>query len=168
MLLLGMLLHQSMHGYQLNEFIESHLGMSIQLKKPTAYYLLGKMEKDGWIKYQEEKQGNRPTRRIYSITKMGEEVFDSMLRESIKTYNPIELSGDIYLAFVHRIPLDEVVDLLKVRREKIEQILESIRSVEKHTGLAQLIIDHQQRHLENELKWHDKIIKKIRTARNKD
>jgi hypothetical protein len=43
-----------MHGYQINELIEVHLGTSIELKKPTVYKLLGNMLENGWISYREE------------------------------------------------------------------------------------------------------------------
>ena len=59
LLLLGMLRENEMYGYQLNEFLETHLGSAVQLKKPTAYNLLNKMAADGWISYREEQEGNR-------------------------------------------------------------------------------------------------------------
>ena len=43
LLLLGLLRSQDMHGYQLHEAIDSHLGMVVQLTKPTAYGLLSNM-----------------------------------------------------------------------------------------------------------------------------
>jgi DNA-binding PadR family transcriptional regulator len=43
LLLLGLLRRQEMHGYQLNEFIEEKMHSCIDLKKPTAYYLLDKL-----------------------------------------------------------------------------------------------------------------------------
>ena len=44
LLLLGVLRKREMHGYQLSEFLEAHLGMFFDLKKATAYNLLRKME----------------------------------------------------------------------------------------------------------------------------
>ncbi|MFA9564800.1 MAG: SDR family oxidoreductase [Acidimicrobiales bacterium] len=47
LLLLGLLRSHEMYGYQLNEFIDSHLGATVHLKKPTAYRLLNTMVDDG-------------------------------------------------------------------------------------------------------------------------
>ena len=63
LLLLGLLRSQEMHGYELNEFIDSHLGATVHLKKPTAYRLLNGIVDEGWISYTEEQEGNRPPRR---------------------------------------------------------------------------------------------------------
>ena len=51
LLLLGLLRSQEMHGYQLNEFIENSLPTCIEIKKPTAYYILNKMLADKWVTY---------------------------------------------------------------------------------------------------------------------
>ena len=57
LLLLGLLRRQEMHGYQLNEFIDNNLALCTDLKKPTAYYLLDQMSKDGWISAEAEQEG---------------------------------------------------------------------------------------------------------------
>ena len=49
LLLLGMLRIESQHGYQLNEFIEHNLGRVTDMKKPTAYALLDRLEQSGAI-----------------------------------------------------------------------------------------------------------------------
>jgi DNA-binding PadR family transcriptional regulator len=45
LLLLGLLKSAEMHGYQLHETIEDHLGNSAQLKKPTLYKLLNTLRR---------------------------------------------------------------------------------------------------------------------------
>ena len=49
LLLLGMLRIESQHGYQLNEFIEHNLARVTDMKKPTAYALLDRLEQSGAI-----------------------------------------------------------------------------------------------------------------------
>ena len=65
LLLLGMLRNHPMYGYQINDLIDTHLGSSISLTKPTAYRLLNQMTEDGWIEFNEKQVGNRPVRRVY-------------------------------------------------------------------------------------------------------
>ena len=89
LLLLGLLRSQEMHGYQLHEAIDSHLGMGVQLTKPTAYRLLSNMAEDGWVTYREEQEGNRPPRRVYAITAQGEVAFQRLLRENLANYQPV-------------------------------------------------------------------------------
>jgi DNA-binding PadR family transcriptional regulator len=164
LLLLGMLRMQEMHGYLINEFIDTHLGSSgVHLKKATAYHLLNTMTDDGWITYREEQEGNRPPRRVYAITSDGEAAFQQMLRESLANYKPAEFRSDIALAFLDMLPTDEAISLLQKRRVAIEDLLEPIHTFGGHHGGGlQLMIEHQVRHLTAELEWLDEVISRIK------
>ena len=100
LLFLGLLRMQEMHGYQLNDFIDAYLAVCVDVKKPTAYYLLNKIHEDGWISVEEHQEGNRPVRRIYSITPKGESAFQELLRANLSTFTPVQFGGDIGLAFM--------------------------------------------------------------------
>ena len=160
LLLLGLLRLQEMHGYQLNEVIDAHLGSTINLTKPTAYNLLRKMTEDGWISCREEKEGNRPTRSVYAITPKGETAFQMLLRECLADYEPAEFRSDISLAFLDALPLPEVSALLQQRRTAIEKLLQPFLDTdnEHHAGGFYLITEHRKRHLQAELQWVDEII----------
>ena len=71
LLLLGLLREKGMHGYQLLEFIDTQMSMCVDLKKPTAYFLLERMTATGWIRFEQSQEGNRPPRRVYTITPKG-------------------------------------------------------------------------------------------------
>ena len=71
LLLLGFLRREQAHGYRLNEFIEREMTACTDIKKPTAYFLLDKMAKQGWITMRETREGNRPPRRVYRLTAKG-------------------------------------------------------------------------------------------------
>ena len=150
-----------MHGYQLHELIDSHLGESIQIKKPTAYSLLNKMADSGWVSYVEEQAGNRPLRRVYTITETGEATFQRLVRQSLTDYKPMDYLGSIALAFVDAIPAPEATGLLRERSASIEQLLQSVQSQEKHPGTMQLLIENHVRHLSTELQWLDELIERI-------
>jgi DNA-binding PadR family transcriptional regulator len=158
LLLLGLLRNHEMHGYQLNELIEHHLGAGIQLTKPTAYRLLGKMETEGWITCREEQEGNRPPRRVYGIAAEGEATFQRLLRESLSDYRPAEFRSDIGLAFLDLLPVEEALSLLGDRRAAIESLLQAVQATDQHHGSFQLLIDHQVHHLVAELAWLDHVI----------
>ncbi len=161
LLLLGMLRIQAMHGYQLHELIDSHLGESIQIKKPTAYSLLNKISDAGWVSYVEEQAGNRPLRRVYTITEAGEATFQRLVRQSLADYKPMDYLGSIALAFMDAIPAPEATGLLRERRASIEQLLQSNRSQEKHPGTMQLLIENHIRHLSVELQGLDELIQHV-------
>ena len=161
LLLLGLLRTQEMHGYQLNDFIDAFLAVCVDVKKPTAYYLLNKMHTDGWIAVEEQQEGNRPVRRIYSITPEGETAFQKLLRANLGSYTPVQFNNDIGLAFMDALSKEERDILLTQRRDDLAKQYDAVESIPEHPGNFQLMIEHQVRHLKTELEWLDDIIARL-------
>ena len=158
LLLLGIIRMQDMHGYQINELIDAHLGTSIQLKKPTAYKLLEAMMKDGWITYREEQAGKYPTRRVYSITPKGDAAFQQLLRENLADYRPVSYMNNIGVIYLDALPAVESVSLLSQRRQQVEEFIERLNADQEHQGNFQLMLSHHLSHLNAELEWLDELI----------
>jgi DNA-binding PadR family transcriptional regulator len=161
LLLLGMLRAQEMHGYQINELIDAHLGASIQIKKPTVYKLLGSMLEDGWITFREEQAGNYPARRVYTITPQGEVAFQQLLRESLSDYKPISYLNNIGVVYLDALPAEEAAALLSERREGVSNLLQMIQSDEEHQDSYQLMVSYHTRHLLAEQEWLDEVIEQL-------
>lgn len=161
LLLLGMLRRGRTHAYQLNEFIERDMEHVIDLKKPTAYALLEKMEKQGWITQHQTQEGNRPPRREYELTSEGETQFQTLLRETLAVPSPIYFTMDVALAFLPELPLTEAIALLRQRRAAVDTTLQELRKVPPHDEAVQLVIDHHILHTESELAWIDQVIERL-------
>ena len=161
LLLLGLLRHEGMHGYQLAEFIQKDLASCTSLKKSTAYYVLDRMEKDGWVSRITEREGSRPERYVYSITPAGEATFQRLLRENLAAYQPPTFESDIGLAFVDALPRAEAHRLLSQRREAIAARLAATDTVPPHPGSQQLVIEHLRHHLAAELAWLDDVLARL-------
>jgi DNA-binding PadR family transcriptional regulator len=159
--LLGLLRHQNMHGYQLNEFIEGTLATCVDIKKPTAYYALNKMLEDGWVQFVEEQEGHRPPRRVYGITPEGEAAFQRLVRENLGTFHSTQFGGDFGLAFLDAVPGGEARPLLAQRRAGLVAHLAELEAVPVHQGSLQLMIEHQTRHLQTELAWLDEVLARL-------
>jgi DNA-binding PadR family transcriptional regulator len=158
LLLLGLLRSQEMHGYQINEVIDAHLGTSIELKKPTVYKLLGAMVNDGWINFHEEREGNYPTRRVYRITPEGEEAFQQLLRQSLADYKPISYLGNVGIMYLDTLPVEEAAALLQQRREKVANLAQAIQEDEQHQGGFQLMLSFHIGQLNAEMQLLDELI----------
>src|SRR5680860_890974 len=157
LLLLGLLRVHHMHGYQINEFIDAHLGTSVQMTKPTVYKLLGAMVDHGWVEYREEQEGNYPVRRVYRLTSAGEEAFQEILRRSLAEYRPSSHVGSVGFMHLDALPADEAAALLEERREEIRSLVERIEADETHEGGAQMVLSHHRHHLRAELEWTDAV-----------
>jgi DNA-binding PadR family transcriptional regulator len=164
LLLLGLLRTQDMHGYQLHEAIDSHLGMGVQLTKPTAYRLLSNMADDGWVIFREEQEGNRPPRRVYAITPQGEAAFQRLLRENLVNYQPSDFTCQIGLAFLDEVPAEETLPILRRRRAGMEEFAESTRAHGEHPGSLQLMLERQVHLLAAEMEWLDGVIARLHRA----
>ena len=166
LLLLGLLRSQDMHGYQLHEAVDSHLGMGVQLTKPTAYRLLSNMAEDGWVTSQEEQEGNRPPRRVYAITPQGEVAFQRLLRENLAKYQPSDFTCHIGLAFLDELSAEEALPLLHRRRAAMEALLDSTRAHGEHPGSLQLVLERQVHLLAAELAWLDMVIARLKSIQD--
>ena len=134
LLLLGLLLSHDMHGYQLNEILNQNPGTPISLKKSNAYKLLSDMEEDGWVTHIQEQAGNRPVRRVYSVTEAGKSAFERILRDHLATHQSPEFPSAVGYDFLYLLPADEIISLLedrlkmvKLKYQELEQISEEIR-----------------------------------------
>jgi DNA-binding PadR family transcriptional regulator len=161
LLLLGLLREQRMHGYQLLEFIDTQMSTCVDLKKPTAYFLLEKMAAAGWIRFEQGQEGNRPPRRVYTITPEGEAAFQKLLRENLGAYQPTHFASDIGLTFIDMLPNDEALALLRQRHTAVQEQLAKIQAAPEHAGGAQLMIRHQVHHLKSEVRWLDEVIERF-------
>ena len=166
LLLLGLLRSQDMHGYQLHEAIDSHLGMGVQLTKPTAYRLLSNMAEDGWVTFREEQEGNRPPRRVYAITPQGEVAFQRLLRENLGNYQPSDFACHIGLAFLDELAAEEALLFLHRRHTGMEELLESTRAHGEHPGSLQLMLERQVHLLAAELEWLDTVIERLQSIQD--
>jgi DNA-binding PadR family transcriptional regulator len=161
LLLLGLLLSHEMHGYQLNEMLQQNPGMPITLKKSNAYKLLNDMETDGWVTHQEEQAGNRPPRRVYSVTKAGEAAFYQLLRENLSGYPPPEFPGVVGFDFLYALPAEEVITLLKQRQQAIEAKFQQLDEVPAEIRQTHLAIEYLHHYYAAELQWVAGVINRL-------
>jgi DNA-binding PadR family transcriptional regulator len=161
LLLLGLLRQNEMYGYQINEVIDAQIGSSIRLTKPTAYRILHRMAEDGWVTFREEKEGNRPTRRVYAITKSGESHFEDLLRQSLREFKPLENESVISLAYLSMISKRDARALLETRREELSRELQEKIEDQTDHGLFQIVIENRVLHLSAELEWLKGVIERI-------
>ncbi len=157
LMLLGLLRAGESHGYRLMEIVEQHIGLATDLKKPTAYRLLEEMMREGWLIYREEKEGRRPTRRVYAITSVGREQFIKLLSRSLECYQPAVCRHDIGLMFVDALSAEKVVSQLRKRLKIINRHRQEYAGeISGHAGSS--IVEHQLNHLELDCTYIEKLI----------
>ncbi len=160
LLLLGLLRKREMHGYQLADFLDTHLSMFFDLKKATAYHLLRKMEDRGWVASHEERDGKRPLRRVYAITPDGEALFQDLLRASLPVHRPAAFPGNVPILFMDALPSHELEELLDERREAIRERMAALGTHLDHVGHP--LFDHKLLILKAEMEWVGGLLKEVK------
>jgi len=145
LLLLGVLMVQSQHGYQINDFIERALCDVTTMKKPTAYALLDRLAAAGHISVHVEQEGNRPPRKVYTITPSGRALFLGLLQENLATVDQPTFAGDIGLMFLRYLPPAEALACLRQRLTLLDVQLARQTRVPPHG--EKLTIDLALEHL---------------------
>lgn len=164
LLLLGILMVHSQHGYQLHEFIERNLGRVTDMKKPTAYATLDRLSNAGYVDVHTEREGNRPVRKVYQITEAGQAYFMELLRVGLATADEMKFSSDIPIMFLDHLPASEAIALLQERLEQLEIQLEVDRSAPPHGfGIGvDLALEHHLAHLEADHQWIESVLERLR------
>ncbi len=161
LILLGFLKNMDLHGYQLNEMLDSHLGTSVHITKPTAYRILARLEEKGYISSTEEREGNRPIRKVFTITEQGDSYFLQLLAKELQSYQ-VNMNMDLVpLAFLNEIPKETAVNLLQEKRKKIEEKVQKLRQSPTHNNAFDIITRYQILHTQTDLNWLSDLIEKI-------
>lgn len=163
LILLGLLMGQSQHGYQINEFIERNLSTVTNMKKPTAYATLDKLNQKGYIDIQLEQEGNRPTRKVYSINENGRNYFYKLLLENLASAEKVNYQGDIGLMFIDFLPKEKTIPALEERLRKNKKLIETFKQTPSHEIRrgVNLAVEHKITMLQAEVTFLEKTIKQL-------
>ncbi len=150
------------HGYQIKKIIAEQLSDFTQIKLPTIYYHLEKMEADGLLSANSEKPGGRPEKTIYTITDKGIMAFKSMIAGLFEfEYRPTFPSDGVFY-FSDYIETAEILSYLTAYIDKLNA---AISNIEKHKNetiqfvpdedrtMVSIIFSHHERHYKAELEW---------------
>lgn len=163
LLLLGLLRTQSQHGYQINEFIEKNLSRVTDMKKATAYAVLERLSRDGFVAVHTEQEGNRPPRKVYSIRPEGEEQFLELLRTTLMRSDRLALTGNIGMMFLDHLPRPEAIACLRQRLVRLDEQIATVAERPQHGhGLGvDLALDREQVLLRADRDWLLGVIQRL-------
>lgn len=160
LLLLGILRSHESHGYELHALLDSAV-MPIHIGKANAYQILSQFEERGWVTASEEREGNRPPRRVYAVTPAGEEAFQRMLRERVPVHISADHADAVSLNFLSLLPPHEAVELLARRLDALQRQFSELSALvgegdDEHYG-----VDYALQHARFERDWLQALIDKL-------
>jgi DNA-binding PadR family transcriptional regulator len=164
LLVLGLLKLQEMHGYQLNDLIDRRLSYITDLKKPTLYHLLAKLEKAGAVSKRASRAGNRPERHTYRLTPAGEKQFAELLRQNLEQAHTAYFNDDIGLLFIGELPVDQARAYLEKKRGSVDERITHIRTalaLHQAGTPAYFTLFHHELHLRAERSWLNELLAQL-------
>ncbi len=167
LLLLGLIKAQARHGYELTDFIERNLCRVTDMKKATAYFLLDRLASTGLVSVRQEQEGNRPPRRVFSITAAGEAAFGRLLVETLGRAEAMASPVDIALMFCQHLPPGPTLDALEQRLAGVRaRLAETQQARASHLAVesVRLALEHIAVHLQAEEAWLAGLLAERRAA----
>lgn len=163
--ILGLLLKEPLHGYEIKQIIEEHMGDWTDIKFGSIYFALERLKEEGNVLIErEEKGGRRPARRVYRITEKGREEYLKLLRMLWTEKDNVMYPLDIAMFFIDGLPKEEVQKYINIRIEEYRKALEILNgheadqlNDERVPRQAKYIFDHSKMHLGAELGWLIKV-----------
>jgi DNA-binding PadR family transcriptional regulator len=116
--LLGLLLSGPSHGYDLaRQFTaDSALGDVIHLSPSHLYALLARLERDELIAGEMQDAGNHPQRRVYHLTRAGEEAIQQWIDEPVSHPRDMRIDFPVKLYIARGSGRDRVAALIARQR----------------------------------------------------
>lgn len=158
------------HGYQIKKLVEEQLADFTQIKLPTIYYHLEKMEASGLVRAETGKEGARPEKTVYSISDRGKEHFLTLLRRQLNmSYRPT-FDADAVFYFSDHLETAEILESLE---RHLTVLRKSLRHIEEHQAQtiehlpapmkrsANSIFTHHAVHIQAEITWAEQTIHEL-------
>lgn len=172
--LLGLLIRFGpQHGYRMQQLVEDGVADFAKIKMPTMYYHLNRLSEQGYVRAEQDRDGNRPEKNVYYITDPGSAHFRELAAQIMKMdYRP-EFTHDGLLYFLDLIDPELLRTSLTALRDELEK---RIRSLNHHRAqtltdqsedikfLSNMIFNHHLAHMKTELQWLNEVLKGLSTG----
>lgn len=164
LVLLGLLAGGDRHGYELTREIEDmRLRWWAKISQATVYRGLKRLEDQGCLEAEPDREGNRPERTVYRLTPKGEERLEGLVREALASDEPVysdRLVGAVFSVGAlpparRRQLLDGAVDALRKRERSLRDARE-----EGASPLGEAVVDFKLAVAEAEME----LLRRLREA----
>ena len=155
--LLGLLLSEPKHGYELFQEFSRELGRVWQVGQSQLYAQLRQLEEAGLVSVRVEEQPSRPARKIYRLTPLGQTAFEEWVRQPTPYVRRIRVEFLARLYFFRRLGLDGL-DALVARQKAVcrDQIARFDQLMAgTNEPFARLVLEFRRGQLEAVIRWLD-------------
>ena len=156
--LLGFLVSEPKHGYELYQEFSRELGRVWRVGQSQLYAQLKLLEESGLVSVRVEEQPSRPARKVFSLTPEGRAAFEKWVHQPTPYLRRIRVEFLARLYFFQRLSLaglDQLVARQKsVCRDQIE--LFDRLMADTTEPFAHLVLEFRRGQLEAVVRWLDR------------
>jgi len=116
-------------GYDLVKHFKSRLGYFWNAKHQQVYQQLKKLTEDGWVKFQEHNQNDKPDKKVYEITDLGRSGLGEWISQPVKP-NKINDALLVKLYGGHLTSKENIIAELASHKKSHEDILKNLLNIE--------------------------------------
>lgn len=158
--LLGLLLAEPRHGYDLYQEFSRELGRVWDLGMSNLYAQLKQLEEAGLVEARTEPQPGRPVRRIYRLTPDGHAVFLEWVRQPTPYLRRIRVEFLVRLYFFRRLGLDGLDGLVARQQEVCQVQMERFErlSAEADDAFRRCVLEFRRGQLQAVVRWLDRCL----------
>jgi DNA-binding PadR family transcriptional regulator len=165
---LGRLSMRPTHGHEImHTLAESRADLWVELSEKHVYYILKKLERDGLVSVEVQRDGARPARKVYSVTPEGLRAFERLMGadgfiESVP-YSEFDVVFGM-LAYTDRLGPAEKIDVLERRAAHLRALMAEASEASERAGasgvldLPARVFDKIVRVADAELRWLDEVL----------
>ncbi len=127
--LLGFLLQEPQHGYQLHQLISDPAGLGLiwHLKQSQLYALLSKLEVDECVVSTLQNQDPHPPRKVFALTEAGRSIFSEWLISPVTAPRLVRQEFFAKLYFAKKENMDVERKLLEAQQEVCQNWVEEFQ-----------------------------------------
>jgi DNA-binding PadR family transcriptional regulator len=161
--LLGLLMSNPKHGYELHQEFNRELGRVWQIGLSQLYAQLKQLEEAGLVTAQTEPQPNRPPRKVFRLTPEGEQVFLDWVHQPTPYLRHIRVEFLARLYFFVRLSLPELDLLVTEQKAVCEAQVGRFEALAKKTDddYRRLVLEFRLGQLEAVIRWLDRCLETL-------
>lgn len=154
--LLGFLMAEPMHGYDLHRRVEEELRQIWYMGISNVYGALKRLERAGQVESDLNPQESRPPRKIYRVTSSGRRSFLEWIQCPVSTIRDMRVEFPAKLYFFHTLGLEGAGELTMTQEAVCREL---VRRLERRAAACgphefnRLVFDFRRRQIEAIIEW---------------
>jgi DNA-binding PadR family transcriptional regulator len=168
LVILGLVAEEPKYGYQIEQdIIQRGMREWTEIGFSSIYYILNKLEDRGLLSSEKHTGGDRPARKIYTLTDSGRLEYRRTVRMRLTTPRPRTDDFDLGLANLLALERPELLQALSSHQTMLKEKLEQVRIKYELDGGDRLnlpayeLFNHSMAILKAELDWINDAIERL-------